>query len=356
MNVLIDIAHPAHIHYFRNFAKIFESKGHTCLFTLRDKGIIVELAKYYKLNYRIRSIEGKSKVIYMFNSFKNVFKISKNFKPDIYIDAGTVISAPISKLFNKTYIALEDTEAATKAVRIFKPFAENILTPNCFYKDLGKKQIKFNGLLELLYLNEKYFNKDVSQIRSFISNVNNYILIRFVSWEAHHDVGKKGISYENKVKLINYLKKNFKIVISSEGELPDEFKEYQVKFPSYLMHQAISHAKFIITEGATMASEAAVLGTPTIYINTIQNGYTNEQMQKRLIWSLSNDGKLFEVIKEVESLISDNNEMDKYRNRYQDYLNEKIDMTAFLVWFIENYPKSKAILMNNSEFQNRFKL
>ena len=78
---------------------------------------------------------------------------------------------------------------------------------------------------------------------------------------------------KNKVKLINNLKNNFKIVISSEGELPEEFKEYQVKFPPHLMHHAMSNAKFIVTEGATMATESALLGTPAIYINSISRGH-----------------------------------------------------------------------------------
>jgi len=34
---------------------------------------------------------------------------------------------------------------------------------------------------------------------------------------------------------------------------------------------------------------------------------------------------------------------------------EEIDVTAFLVWFIENHSKSKEIIKKKSDFQNRFK-
>ena len=37
MRILIDIGHPAHVHMFRNFAHIMESKGNEVIFTLRDK-------------------------------------------------------------------------------------------------------------------------------------------------------------------------------------------------------------------------------------------------------------------------------------------------------------------------------
>ena len=33
----------------------------------------------------------------------------------------------------------------------------------------------------------------------------------------------------------------------------------------------------------------------------------------------------------------------------------KIDITAFLVWFVENYPVSAKIMKENPDYQNRFK-
>ena len=35
-------------------------------------------------------------------------------------------------------------------------------------------------------------------------------------------------------------------------------------------------------------------------------------------------------------------------------LNEKIDGTAFLVWFVENYPESEKIMRSNPDYQNNF--
>jgi hypothetical protein len=36
-------------------------------------------------------------------------------------------------------------------------------------------------------------------------------------------------------------------------------------------------------------------------------------------------------------------------------LKEKIDLTAFLTWLIEEYPLSREIIMNNPDYQYRFK-
>jgi len=36
-------------------------------------------------------------------------------------------------------------------------------------------------------------------------------------------------------------------------------------------------------------------------------------------------------------------------------LNDKIDVTGFMVWFVENYPESKRIMLANPDYQFRFK-
>jgi hypothetical protein len=36
-------------------------------------------------------------------------------------------------------------------------------------------------------------------------------------------------------------------------------------------------------------------------------------------------------------------------------LKEKIDVTAFLVWFIENYPESVRIMREDPDYQEKFK-
>ncbi len=40
--------------------------------------------------------------------------------------------------------------------------------------------------------------------------------------EAHHNISNKGISYKNKIKLVNTLSKYLRVFISSETELTDE--------------------------------------------------------------------------------------------------------------------------------------
>ena len=97
----------------------------------------------------------------------------------------------------KSHISLEDT-FNQEQVRIYKPFTNSIITGNYPHPDLGKKQIKVNGYQELLYLHPKKFAPNKSVLSKLGVNENEkYIILRFVSWNASHDYGHKGISNEN---------------------------------------------------------------------------------------------------------------------------------------------------------------
>jgi hypothetical protein len=42
--------------------------------------------------------------------------------------------------------------------------------------------------------------------------------------------------------------------------------------------------------------------------------------------------------------------LNKFQIRRQKMLAEKIDTTAFLTWFFENYPTSKKIMDKNADY------
>ena len=144
-----------------------------------------------------------------------------------------------------------------------------------------------------------------------------------------------------------------KYFISAETENNDPFfDKYMIKISPELIHHVMAHASLLVTEGATMASECAMLGTPAIYVNSLDAGTLREQEDKyQLIHGFrSSEG----VIEKVMELINTPDIKETYQERRKKMLSEKIDPTAFLVWFIENYPESVKIMKENPEYQNRF--
>jgi len=52
MRVLIDILHPAHVHFFRNFYDEMSARDHELLITARAKDRSIDLLDQYGLPYR----------------------------------------------------------------------------------------------------------------------------------------------------------------------------------------------------------------------------------------------------------------------------------------------------------------
>ncbi len=355
MKILIDIAHPAHIHYFRNLSSLLKEKGHVCIFTLRDKGPIVELASYYNLTYHIRSKPEKhpfKKFKYLFSSFYNLFKIALKEKPDLYLDMGTVIAAPIAKFFRKPYIAFEDTEAGGKARLFFMPFTNIIFTPSWFCLNLGRKQFRFNAFMEQMYLHPPFYqiNKDI-RLGLNIKPNEKYALVRFVSWEAFHDKGRDKLNYSDKIRIIERLEKYSKVLISSESQLPEELLKYQIKIHPYQMHDVIANAAILISEGATMATEAVILNTPVIYCNSIMSGNSIKQEAEGFLKASLNVNEILETIDRIFST----KEVKTKSAFNKMYLDDSINATEFITWFVDNYPESKTIIRDNVDYQFNFK-
>ncbi len=154
------------------------------------------------------------------------------------------------------------------------------------------------------------------------------------------------------MEIITELLKHGKVFVSSEKKLPETLEKFKIPIPPHQMHHALAFAKLFVGEGATMASECAVLGTPAIYINDLQAGSIDDQEKHGLLYHLSpKDDILFKM----KELLSDNSLNERTTSKRDTLLKYKIDLTAFLMWFIENYPSSIKIITENPNYQYSFK-
>ncbi len=361
MKILIDINHPAHVHYFKNFIKIMEGKEHEFLIISRNKEIEHYLLNIYSIPFINRG-RGKNhirgKILYFFKAIYFIYGKAKRFNPDIIISFGTPYPAIVSWLIRVPHISFSDTEHAKLHHLLTDSFSKCILTPSCYTKDLGKKQIRFNGYMELCYLHHNYFTQGPSILNLLgVKKDEKYVIMRFVSWNASHDIGHSGFNIEMKHKAVKELSKYAKVFISSEGELLDGLKKYKITIPPERMHDALAFATLLYGESATMASECACLGIPSIFHDNNGRGYTTEEEEKYgLVFNYSeSSADQNKSLEKAIELIKTPNLKHEFQNRRQKMLADKIDVTAFMVWFIENYPESIKVMKENPGYQYRFK-
>jgi hypothetical protein len=358
MRILIDLGHPGHVHLFKNLIKELRIKGHEFLITARDKDVSFSLLKSLDIKYFNRGKGYKSilgKALGMFVIDYKILKQALWFKPDILIGGvGNVYIAQVAKLLGKPSIIFDDTEHAKLELAFVRSFSNCVLTPDFYKLYLGKNQIRYSGLHELAYLHPNYFSPDRSiQTELNVNEGEKYFILRFISWNASHDIGQNGLNFAEKRQLIDLLKKSGKVFISSEIKLNEEFEQYRFNLSPEKMHNALAFADLYIGEGATMASECAVLGTPAIYINSLEVGNCTEEEEKyQLVFNFrTSDG----ILRKALELIQMPNLHETFQLRREKLLNDKINLTSFMVWFVENYPQSFKTIKENPDYQYNFK-
>ncbi len=358
MNILIDIGHPGQVHYFKNIINKLDKNNHKILIIARDREFIHTLLGKYNFKYINRGKGSNSvigKFIYMFRANYKILKEAIKFKPDIFLSFSSPYAAQVSFLMRKPHITMNDSEHTDNIHSKFTyPFSSVILTPSNYQSNLGFKHIRFDNVVEGLYIHNKYFKPKESIKKELgIRDNEEYVLLRFVSWNAHHDLGQTGIDINAKRRLIKLLKTKYKIFISSENELPEEFREYRINISPEKMHHVLAFATMFIGESSTMGSESALMGTKAIVINSLPVACNIKREEDAGI------AKYFLSAKNIFPYIVDLMEDDKLKKttrkkaiKMQKYF---IDATQFLVWFIEEYPNSFKIMKEDSKFQYNFK-
>jgi len=272
----------------------------------------------------------------------------------LFLSFGSAYAAHVSKLLGKPHIAFDDTEHAKLEHLLYVPFTNCILTPVSFKKDFGKKHIRFAGSMDMAYLHPKYYQPDINYLEKIKLNNKTYFFLRFVDWTASHDLGQSGFSLDGKGRIIRLLSQYGDVLISSENNLPEEFSKYLYKGDPGQIHTVLKYASLFISESGSMATEAAVSGTPSIMVNTSAKYFgVFEYLSK--FNNLFYFDKEKQAIDKIEYLLTLNNLSEDSSRNSEEYIRQNVNLSDFMVWFIENYPQSFDEMKKNPDYQFNFK-
>ena len=374
MNILIDIAHPAHVHLLRNFYKEMTDKGHRVIVTVKDIPAAMQLLDLYDIPYIFLGkksdnliMKGLEQMVYNLKLWRIAVRNS------VQIGIGSSITlAHVSKMCRMKSITLDDDDDAVEPLfaKYAHPFADVILSPKGTPRK-SKKTVYYPAYHELAYLYPTRFTPDVSvlddagipyekQADGQVRVLQPYFVLRFNAFKAHHDVGVVGLTIENKRRLVELLSRYGKVFITTERNIDEEFKPYQLRVSPDKAHSLMYFATMLVGDSQTMTSEAAVLGTPAIRCNTFVGRIhylEEEEHTYQLTYGFrpEQSEQMFQKIEELLSIGADNLKQE-WATRRRRLLQDKIDYTAYQVWFVENYPQSKQMSRHaDDDFWKQFK-
>ncbi|MFW6195839.1 MAG: DUF354 domain-containing protein [Thermoplasmatota archaeon] len=339
MRVLVKISHPAHVHFFKNFIWEMEERGHEIFVLATPREMALKLLDLYGIDYEtykskrkfdFLKIRGQLRLNY--ETWKRVVKFELDFLTGI---GGTSISH-VSRFTKAPSVVFTDTEHAGIQNNFTFPFSDYICTPDCYLDDLGPKQIRYPGYHELAYLHPNRFSPDSSVLDYIDADKDDKIVIlRLIAWQAIHDVGHSG--FGDVVDVVHRLESTgAEVVITAEGDIPEEVEHCQSKIPPHRMHDLMYYSNLYIGESGTMATESAILGTPAILVSTQRPGTWEELDNKYgLINHFFDKNSHRRIIKRATSILK-NYDSKKWKRRQKRLLKEKIDVTKFMIDLFEN--------------------
>jgi len=357
MRIFVDIGHPAHVHYFKNFIWKMQEKGHTFFISARDKEVTFTLLDYYGFPYCSRG-KGKKgllgKFLYILYADFILIRKALRFKPDVFLSFASPYAGQAAWVLGKPHFEFNDTDHSFFEHLISAPFRKYVLTPKVFQKDFGKKHIRFEGFMELCSLHPNWFKPNAVNTLSIrkLTNNSRFVILRFVAWDASHDVNLKGLSTEDKYSLVHELSKYATVIISSESKLPEDLEKYSFKVHPALMHEVLNEACLLVSESLTMSAEASFLGTPSICISTAKAGTLDEEVRLGLIELFRTSRGLVERAIEI---VKEDTFKEKFKTKSNESVKSKIDVTSFMIWFVEKFPGSVKTIEENPDYQFNFK-
>ena len=363
MKYLFYLGHPAHYHLFKNTIKGLLKNGHKIFILIKKKDILENLIKNSGFDYVNIQPKGRkdSRVGIALGLVQRNLRITFSclkYKPDLLIGTSVEI-AQVGYLLKIPSVVLseDDFNIIPLFSKLGYPFASTVLSPiSCFNGKWEYKSIKYNGFHKLAYLHPNQFTPDKKIVEKYVDMSKSFFILRFAKLTAHHDKGKTGITNEIANELISRLSKKGRVLISSEREIDSKLESYRLNIDPIDIHHLLYYADLYIGDSQSMAVESAILGTPGIRFNDFAGkiGVLEELEHDFGLTTgipTTDTEKLYVT---VDNLLN-NDSKKQYKQKRSKLLLNKIDVTSFFIWFFENYPKSKAIMEENPDFQLKFK-
>ncbi len=360
MKILTDIGHAKNAYILKAIVPQLIAKGHEFHFVYRDKEHTKELCQTFGFFGLDRGKGGNGilgKFFYLLKTDYQLFKLAKKIKPDLLLSFASPYLANLALVRKIPMIVFDDTEQNLLVQKIYSFCSDAIVVPSCFRKTLSRRQFSFEGYYELAYLSPRYFQPDPAILKELgLAIGEKYVLLRFVSWHAVHDISHRGLSAEEKQDLVASFSGLARVLLSAEGVLPDGLESLRLKSPPELIHQVMVHSALVFGEGATMAAEAAVLGVPSIYCSDLRPGYIDDLEKRHGLLNVFRRNGFKPALAKGMEILQDGGESKESLARKRDaMLAQTVDVVAFMTWFIDQFPKSVEVMSTDPKYAKRFK-
>ncbi len=343
---------PGQVYTWRFLIQDLMKTGHRVTILARQYRETIALLDRYGVDhtqYMSTPGSGYLKPISMFAHLPKACNICRKAGADVILGFG-IDAALAGWLMRKPSILFTDYEGVPLQHFVARHFASVILTPACFGRDLGRKHLRVEAYKELAYLHPNRFHPDPSVRRELgIDDDEKYVVLRFNAPDAVHDLSFTGFSDDDRYRLVERLGKYTRVFISTAGDLPADLEAFRLPTHPSRIHDVLSYAQLLVCDTRTMAWEAAILGTPAVTCGSFAGHLGNlTELEERygLLYTFSDIDR---ALAKALALVQDDRVKVEWAEKRDRLLQDKVDLTDFMIWFIDNYPESLGECRRNRE-------
>ena len=345
MRVVVTIQHPAHVHFFRHAIAELEARGHEVHVFAREKEMAVELLEAYEIDHEV--LAGKSTSMASLAAVQATYETrllrrAIRIRPDAMVAIGGVAVSHVAPLVGARSVVFYDTEHAAIIRALGFPFADLIYTPECYTDDYGPGHRRYRGFHELAYLAPDRFEPDPAVLDDLdLAPDDTFAVVRCVEWGASHDVGHGGFSDLREV-IERLTDAGARVLVTAEGDLPADLEGHRAAVAPERVHDLLAFADLFVGEGATMAAESAVLGTPACYVNSLSMGYTTHlEEEYGLLRNFHGPNRHARALDRAVEMLGERPE--KWADRRARLLADTEDTTSVVVDAVESTTERRAL-------------
>lgn len=327
---------PAHVHLYKHAVRALQDDGHEVLVLGRDYGCTRALLDYHDLPYEIygRLDTTKSSLLRELpKHYLGILRRVRRFDPDLIFGMGGY-AAHAGALTRTPVVLILDSEPTSLDHLLSRPFADLLMTPYTFQKDLGSKHYRFEGFKETAYLHPDVYEPNPSVREQLgVGPDEPFAIVRFNAFGSHHDVGHEGFDPAQRVELLERVAEHVTVFVTDEGDDVnlDELAARSYDVHPALLHDALAEARLLVADTQTMVTEAALLGTPAIRSNSFVGdgdmGNFVELEKRGLVHNLE---EFDEVLDRAVQFASDDTVAETWAERRREFVGGLVNLTDLI--------------------------
>lgn len=277
LRVLADITHPSLSMLFGRIGQELVRRGHHVVFASRGKDETERLLDAMGLEHRSFSREFHLGMLglgleLLIRTLRLVRAIRRH-RVDAVLSRNPAGGIAARLAGASSFFDTDDGRAAGVHHWLAAPFAHVITSPTSLRDDFGDRHVRYESLKSLAYLHparEGSSRLAESDIRAALGIFDErpIFVLRRSAYGAAHDLRKGGVDDDLARAIIARLSAVGHVVISSERAHDGELATSRaLALDPALLHDVLAAAVLVVTDGASVAEEAVVLGTRAVFLS-----------------------------------------------------------------------------------------